>query len=888
MPVFSNDMSKRPFSHQGFSKKNSGGFTVIELLIVFAIIGLLAAIIYISLSDARARGRDAKRLAELDGLRKALEAYYNEHGQYPEAINWISLEEDDDSSGPFSQAMVTDFLQAMPRDPRYDPSDPTQEYSYQYSTGNTNGQDYKIHINMERGGYEEEYSEAGGDIEYTGVGGNQPPIAPSSPWADNQLSPATNTPLALTFSAIFQDPDTADTSSNYEIQVADDSDFSDIATDNLWLPGKTPMTTINLGDRSPDITYAGTPLANSTTYYWRLSFWDDADTQGAWSATQEFGTEGGANQAPTGPTTLYVDYPSAQSGTANPTDFTHTEPFFSAIYNDPDVGDIATYYRVQVALNSDPYSNSLWNSGKQPLSPNCNEGTRCNDIAYGGSIPLAYGQTYKWRIRYWDDDGTVGAWSANGIITMAANSIPSAPQSPWCEDSASPASDINLTPYFSAVYDDNNSEDVARYYEIQVANDSNFDGGTTYFWQSGKTSIAPLDEGNRSSNITYAGSALSYETTYYWRIRFWDNADAQGQWSTIQQFTTKSVSINTGWYSPLEAITGVTTWHSASNVIDDATIGNRVWSSPGNAITSDDNYAVANNLTSSNESHYLWTDGFNFSIPAGSIVDGVEVKIERYKSGSGTIITNKVRLVNSFGVISGSSVTSYSPWGTSDSEQTLGGPEYKWGLNPGDYTFTADGANDPDFGVVVGARGLNSTPGNAHVDRIQMRLHYTVVPGGLSDDDTIGDNKPWSVPNNAAVSDNQYTSVSGLLSSGQDESHYLRAENFGFNIPSGATIDGIEVKVERSKVGSGAIITNKMRLLWHGVIGGTSLTSYSQWGTSDSEQIFGDPTDLWSRTWTPVDINRDDFGVVFGAKEIFDSSTGAYVDRVQIRVWYIE
>ncbi len=59
------------------------GFTLVELLIVIAIIGILASIVLVSLNNGRIKARDAERLAHMASVKSALEVYFLEHGRYP-------------------------------------------------------------------------------------------------------------------------------------------------------------------------------------------------------------------------------------------------------------------------------------------------------------------------------------------------------------------------------------------------------------------------------------------------------------------------------------------------------------------------------------------------------------------------------------------------------------------------------------------------------------------------------------------------------------------------------------------------------------------------------------------------------------------------------------
>jgi prepilin-type N-terminal cleavage/methylation domain-containing protein len=58
-------------------------FTLIELLVVIAIIGLLATLSVIALNNARAKSRDAKRVADVKQMQTALELYFNDAQRYP-------------------------------------------------------------------------------------------------------------------------------------------------------------------------------------------------------------------------------------------------------------------------------------------------------------------------------------------------------------------------------------------------------------------------------------------------------------------------------------------------------------------------------------------------------------------------------------------------------------------------------------------------------------------------------------------------------------------------------------------------------------------------------------------------------------------------------------
>lgn len=79
-------------------KKPEKGFTLTELLVIVAIIGIFASVISPNLLESRAKARDAKRVSELKDLEQAVELYFQNYYQFPAVIADLSPYYDDQST----------------------------------------------------------------------------------------------------------------------------------------------------------------------------------------------------------------------------------------------------------------------------------------------------------------------------------------------------------------------------------------------------------------------------------------------------------------------------------------------------------------------------------------------------------------------------------------------------------------------------------------------------------------------------------------------------------------------------------------------------------------------------------------------------------------------
>lgn len=253
-------------------------------------------------------------------------------------------------------------------------------------------------------------------------------------------------------------------------------------------------------------------VANASTAYPMMVSYDQTAMNAVYLAQ---------DNEPSAPTTLYSSTTTAQTTSTNPIQIATSTPFFSAIFQDSDVGDTSTKAQIQVTTATDGFATvNRWDSGATTFSPSVAIGARSPDFKYGlfGASPTALSlgddgfvtspdTTYYWRIRFWDQNDLAGAWSATNTFTLLDR--PAAPSAfalhvpfPYTTSANSATSTKNLS------YPDNADSVV-----VTVSTD-----GATYTPIATSTVV----RGAATDTITLPTDAFAMSTHYYLRAHYFN------------------------------------------------------------------------------------------------------------------------------------------------------------------------------------------------------------------------------------------------------------------------------------------------------------------------------------------------------------------------------
>jgi hypothetical protein len=247
----------------------------------------------------------------------------------------------------------------------------------------------------------------------------------------------------------------------------------------------------------------------------------------------------------------------------NPPEVDLTDPS-QPIFQWTTSGNSQTHYWLLVDNNPPVAGGS---SGYYLPSPELNTGAIAsgNKFHQAGIGQIAGGQTYWWCIAVRDTSGSWTGWT--GFQSFYVHQPPSATnlsvtQPDYCF--SGPAATLSWR------FFDPDSGDTQSAYRVQVDNNSNF-------------SSPEVDSGKViSSSNSYATvpGALSYNTTYYWRLMVWDSKNLSSNWISGPSFSTPKhayPTVNFSWAPLAPSVKENVQFADQSTVYGGATKSSWAW-----------------------------------------------------------------------------------------------------------------------------------------------------------------------------------------------------------------------------------------------------------------------------------------------------------------------
>lgn len=162
---------------------------------------------------------------------------------------------------------------------------------------------------------------------------------------------------------------------------------------------------------------------------------------------------------------------------------------------------------------------------------------------------------------------------------------------------------------------------------------------------------------------------------------------------------------------------------------------------------------------------------------------------------------------------------------------------------------------------------------------------------GSASNVTVAGGISWSSLTNHTANDNAYTTTSADLLTSLSVTNKLYLTNFGFNLPSYATVEGITITMVRRNAQSNKLRDNTAYLVINGTELGPNRASGTVWGSSEQTIVYGGATDLWGfgTSLTHTVVNNSNFGFSLQVRRTTSTGTPSQrpeIDLVQMSITY--
>jgi hypothetical protein len=353
------------------------------------------------------------------------------------------------------------------------------------------------------------------------------------------------------------------------------------------------------------------------------------------------------------------------------------------------------------------------------------------------------------------------------------------------------------------------------------------------------------------TTATYADGAVVTDTTYFYVLNTYHQNWLSANSSEASALASTCTAGNTGFLSP------------AAQAADTGGDGDGFELNPTNALADDASFASNNNGADDRHRYY----NYAISIPAACSVRGIEVRLDWWLDSASGISSMDVELSWDGGATWTSAKTD-DVESTTEHTSTLGTSLNRWGRS-----WSLADFSDANFRVRITS---NSSSGQRDffLDWVPVNVHYgdaiqttgflspsaqAAVTTSSGDNDGFQLNPANAFADDAASAEDTNSGTSNATTCGDTSKDRHLFYNYGFSIPAGATIHGIEVRLDAWADSTLKSPFMCLELSWDGGATWTAANTTPVLGTTEATFILGGEADAWGRTWGDGEFSDANF-----------------------------